>query len=56
MEGCCTVQCQEIASLPIEEQRKIRKTGKVKKESLSVYKSRLRPNLKKVLQEEGAII
>jgi UPF0176 protein len=49
MEGCCTPKCQEIAAMPIEEQRQLRKTGKSKNESLSVYKSRLRPNLKKVL-------
>jgi UPF0176 protein len=47
-DGCCTPECQEIANLPIEEQRKLRK-GKVKENAHSVYKSRLRPNLKKVL-------
>lgn len=52
MEGCCTPKCKEIAALPIEEQRKLRKTGQAKKESLSVYKSRLRPNLKKILAEQ----
>ena len=46
MEGCCTEQCREIAALPIEEQRKLRK-GRIKNgpECLAVYKSRLRPNL-----------
>lgn len=44
MKGCCTPKCVEIASLPIEEQRKIRK-GKKKEDCLSVYKSRLRPRL-----------
>lgn len=53
MEGCCTPKCKEIAALPIEEQRKLRKTGKAKNESLSVYKSRLRPNLKRILAEQG---
>lgn len=52
MDGCCTNECKTIANLPIEEQRKIRKTGKAKKETLSVYKSRLRPNLKKMLAEK----
>jgi UPF0176 protein len=42
--GCCSPECVEIAALPIEEQRKMRK-GKVKEDSLSVYKSRLWPNL-----------
>jgi UPF0176 protein len=48
-DGCCTPQCQDIANMPIEEQRKLRK-GKEKKEAHAVYKSRLRPNLKLVLQ------
>lgn len=46
--GCCSPECMVIAALPIEEQRKMRK-GKVKEDSLSVYKSRLRPNLKDVI-------
>ena len=49
MKGCCTPKCVEISSLPIEEQRKLRK-GKKKEDSLSVYKSRLRPNLKNILK------
>lgn len=47
--GCCTPRCQEIAALPLEEQIKLRK-GKIKKNAHSVYKSRLRPNLRKVLK------
>lgn len=42
--GCCTIKCQEIAALPIEEQRKLRKNSK-ELDSLKVYKSRLRPKL-----------
>jgi len=51
MNGCCTPECVKIAALPIEEQRELRK-GRVKNgpECLSVYKSRLRPNLKEVLK------
>ncbi len=51
MQGCCTPECQHIAALPIDEQRKLRK-GRVKNgpECLAVYKSRLRPNLKEVLK------
>lgn len=49
-EGCCTPECQKIAALPVEEQRKLRKRGKPKKDSLAVYKSRLRPNLKEVVK------
>jgi UPF0176 protein len=56
MKGCCTPECITIASLPIEDQRKIRK-GRKKQDCLSVYKSRLRPNLKEIiktgLRQEG---
>ena len=48
MNGCCTPECMRIASLPVEEQRVLRK-GRKKEDSLSVYKSRLRPNLKDIL-------
>jgi UPF0176 protein len=47
MKNCCTPECISIAELPIEEQRKLRK-GRIKNDSLSVYKSRLRPDLKKM--------
>lgn len=47
--GACTPACQEIAALPIEEQRELRK-GKKLEDSLKVYKSRLRPNLKEILK------
>ena len=46
--GCCTPRCKDIAALPIEAQRTLRK-GKVKKEAHAVYKSRLRPNLQQML-------
>jgi UPF0176 protein len=53
MEGCCTPKCKEIAALPIEMQRELRK-GKMKNgpECLSVYKSRLRPNLAEILKND----
>jgi len=53
MNGCCTPECVNIAALPIEEQRKLRK-GRVKNgpECLAVYKSRLRPNLKEILKKD----
>ncbi|MGZ3899727.1 MAG: oxygen-dependent tRNA uridine(34) hydroxylase TrhO [Bacteroidia bacterium] len=53
MNGCCTPECVHIASLPIEEQRALRK-GRVKNgpECLSVYKSRLRPNLGEILKNK----
>jgi UPF0176 protein len=46
-KGCCSEECQRINALPIEEQRKIRK-GRKKEDCLAVYKSRLRPNLKRL--------
>jgi UPF0176 protein len=48
MQGCCTPECMHIAALPVEEQRALRK-GQKKEDCLSVYKSRLRPNLKDIL-------
>lgn len=50
MNGCCTPNCMHIASLSPEEQKKIRR-GRKKEDSLSVYKSRLRPNLKEILEK-----
>ena len=50
MKNCCTPECMHISSLPVEEQRTLRK-GRKKEDCLSVYKSRLRPNLKDVLAE-----
>ncbi len=49
-DHCCTPACQEIFHLPIEEQRRLRK-GKIKQDTLSVYRSRLRPDLRKILRE-----
>lgn len=43
--GCCSKKCQEIASLPLAEQKEYRKQAAKKADSLSVYKSRLRPKL-----------
>ncbi|HRD39679.1 MAG TPA: rhodanese-related sulfurtransferase [Bacteroidia bacterium] len=53
MNGCCTPKCKEIAALPIDEQRKLRK-GRMKNgpECLSVYKSRLRPNLSELIKKD----
>lgn len=48
MNGCCTPECKTIAALPIDEQRKLRK-GRQKENPHSVYKSRLRPNLRQYL-------
>jgi UPF0176 protein len=44
MQACCSQSCIDIINLPVEKQRELRK-GRMKEDSLSVYKSRLRPNL-----------
>lgn len=49
MKGCCTPECMEIVALPENKQREIRK-GRKKEDCLSVYKSRLRPNLKEIIK------
>jgi UPF0176 protein len=49
MQGCCTEHCKSIINLPLEEQIKLRK-GKNKHDAHSVYKSRLRPDLKSILK------
>lgn len=51
MKGCCTPECMHIAALPVEEQRLLRK-GRKKEDCLSVYKSRLRPDLKTILKTD----
>jgi UPF0176 protein len=47
-QGCCSPACRETLALPMEERIKKRKQA-AKDDSLSVYKSRLRPNLKDIL-------
>ena len=49
-EGCCSSECMKIARLDIAEQRILRK-GQQKGECLSVYKSRLRPKLKDLVNQ-----
>lgn len=45
LNGCCSIKCQGITNLSIEEQRKLRK-GKQKKNAHAVYKKgRIRPKL-----------
>lgn len=53
MQGCCTTRCKEIISLPISEQKKIRKEKKKTGDTKNIYKSRLRPNLKHVIEIES---
>jgi UPF0176 protein len=53
MKGCCTNACAEIAALPEAEQRARRRSpAKKTSESLTEYKSRLRPNLREALKNK----
>ncbi|MFI5217969.1 MAG: rhodanese-related sulfurtransferase [Bacteroidia bacterium] len=52
MNGCCTNRCTDFVSLPIDEQKKLRKGNKKEGDLKNIYKSRLRPNLMKILAEE----
>ena len=44
MNACCSQECKEIAALPIEKQKLLRKNT-LKADQKSVFKSRLRPRL-----------
>ena len=54
-KGCCTPRCKSIVEMSLEEQVILRK-GKIKKEAHSVYKSRLRPDLKSILKNREYIV
>ena len=45
--GCCSKECKNFASLPIEEQKKLRKDPN-RVVSLSRYSSRVKPKLKEI--------
>ncbi|MCH2176768.1 MAG: rhodanese-related sulfurtransferase [Lentisphaeria bacterium] len=47
LDGCCSVECQEIAALPLEEQKKLRKDKELR-EGRPTHKSRLRPKPNKL--------
>ena len=51
MNACCTSHCMEVIALPLDEQKKLRK-GRRKLHALAVHKSRLRPNLREILQQD----
>jgi UPF0176 protein len=48
MNGCCTPNCKSISLLPEAEQKALRR-GRIKENAHSVYKSRLRPILREIL-------
>ncbi len=51
-DGCCTPECMEISHLPLDEQ-KARRKGRKKADTLSVYRSRLRPDLRQIIRNSG---
>lgn len=53
-EGCCTEDCQEILHLPEEKQKEYRKLRHQKYAQSKIFKSRLRPDLKKIMQNSEA--
>jgi UPF0176 protein len=52
MNGCCTPQCKTISLLSEAEQKALRR-GRIKENAHSVYKSRLRPNLREFIEANG---
>ncbi|HKR04546.1 MAG TPA: rhodanese-related sulfurtransferase [Bacteroidia bacterium] len=52
MNGCCTPRCKDFISLPLEQQKILRKGKKKLGDTKNIYKSRLRPDLKLILAGE----
>ncbi|MFI5150385.1 MAG: rhodanese-related sulfurtransferase [Bacteroidia bacterium] len=50
-QGCCTPACVDTLALP-EEERRMKRKQAAKDDSLSVYKSRLRPDLREILKKK----
>ena len=48
-ENCCSAECAEIAKLPIENQRKLRKTPS-KAAPLKQFQNSIKPKLKELIQ------
>lgn len=55
-DGCCSNDCKEIKALPKEEQVKLRAVSHEKYASSKIFKSRLRPNLMKTLNQEQTTV
>lgn len=54
-EGCCTEDCKEIIHLPEERQKEYRQLRHKKYAGSKIFKSRLRPDLKKVMLKNEAL-
>lgn len=50
--ACCSADCKQVIELPIEQQKELRKVKHDKYAQSKIYKSRLRPNLKKLSSNE----
>jgi UPF0176 protein len=50
-QGCCTPACMKTLALP-EAERRVKRKLAAQDDSLSVYKSRLRPNLKDIIADQ----
>ncbi len=53
-EGCCSDECRDIIHLPEEEQKALRKKMSDKFGENKIFKSRLRPNLRKIKQQDNS--
>lgn len=54
-DGCCSNDCKSIIKLPKEQQDLLRKTHHEKYSQSKIYKSRLRPNLRKELAQKATL-
>ncbi len=52
-DACCSVDCSDIKNMPLEEQKKMRAIRHDKYASSKIFKSRLRPNLMKMINEQN---
>jgi UPF0176 protein len=52
-EGCCSDECRDIIHLPEKEQKALRKKLSDKFGENKIFKSRLRPNLRKITQQDN---
>ena len=53
-EGCCSVECKEIAGLPMEQQRELRKNVIVAA-PLKQYQKSIKPRLKDLIKERAKV-
>ena len=54
--GCCSGECKEILTLPVEEQKELRISMQQKFGQSKIFKSRLRPELKERFHAEAGML